>query len=697
MFPHSNWLNASSVTHQSAADTRIWRDLSIFRSSTGWKDYQLAIAPPNSYPSFIAWYIVSALRAETRADLIYTMFHFFSQNKLDAVKVDNASQRQTTMRGSRAGVVAASSVGPMLNGVLSETVSGQLGDKDSSGMQDHVESKWTDESVAITESSEDGIERQRRVRRGKQAAIEAGASPVYDWTQGRFPGMKPEVVENGTGASGHFSQTTSITATDETRESTALKKALHRRACKQAHQIKHRRCFPNKNSVGPPVDRCDRFPLRARTYPTLIPSSSPEEPPRRLCKLSTDSGQVVLQIPPQRPLPLQMTLYDGSHELPIMHAEPIVPPAYSLLILVVAVAYGGLKDPQCDADILNLIFKDHHSEYTYFDSISGENATFDAIEDAIGKLYREATKSSESKVLILLTGEGDEHNCMCLMDGKYITDRDLRRWMWKLQIDCYPKNRTVTIILDYCRTDKQTLVGSHTGVEFICSCSPGQRSAGLEFPNRKDIPRSCFLLALMMASHEPGRNGSDLVGSIDYELGRLSRLLEFTHKRIHEIGRCEPCLKGEPCPMPLPRPQHPDWQRSGSMKAVYSLVDSLSSMGIAAKVYDFFTRNVNFCRANGLPIGANILAPQPSLQTGTTQHNRGSSKPVQAAALDEYVRSVSHSTMLSAFNHTMAQASGQFTPTTSYLSPSYKKPPRPRPAFTQPPSSHSPSLLPHFA
>ncbi|GAB1519670.1 hypothetical protein RhiTH_002738 [Rhizoctonia solani] len=286
------------------------------------------------------------------------MFHFFSQNKLDAVKVDNASQRQTTMRGSRAGVVAASSVGPMLNGVLSETVSGQLGDKDSSGMQGlsekylnssqlESESKWTDESVAITESSEDGIERQRRVRRGKQAAIEAGASPVYDWTQA-LALQKPEVVENGTGASGHFSQTTSITATDETRESTALKKALH-----------------------------------------------------RLLKSHPDVS---------RPLPLQMTLYDGSHELPIMHAEPIVPPAYSLLILVVAVAYGGLKDPQCDADILNLIFKDHHSEYTYFDSISGENATFDAIEDAIGKLYREATKSSESKVLILLTGEGDEHN-----------------------------------------------------------------------------------------------------------------------------------------------------------------------------------------------------------------------------------------------------------------------------------------------
>ncbi|QRW16436.1 ICE-like protease (caspase) p20 domain protein [Rhizoctonia solani] len=508
------------------------------------------------------------------------------------------------MRGSRAGVVAASSVGPMLNGVLSETVSGQLGDKDSSGMQGlsekylnssqlESESKWTDESVAITESSEDGIERQRRVRRGKQAAIEAGASPVYDWTQA-LALQKPEVVENGTGASGHFSQTTSITATDETRESTALKKALHRQNASRSNIV-------------------DVSRIKIWLAPQL-------------------TAQVLKSHPDvSRPLPLQMTLYDGSHELPIMHAEPIVPPAYSLLILVVAVAYGGLKDPQCDADILNLIFKDHHSEYTYFDSISGENATFDAIEDAIGKLYREATKSSESKVLILLTGEGDEHNCMCLMDGKYITDRDLRRWMWKLQIDCYPKNRTVTIILDYCRTDKQTLVGSHTGVEFICSCSPGQRSAGLEFPNRKDIPRSCFLLALMMASHEPGRNGSDLVGSIDYELGRLSRLLEFTHKRIHEIGRCEPCLKGEPCPMPLPRPQHPDWQRSGH-ESIYSLVDSLSSMGIAAKVYDFFTRNVNFCRANGLPIGANILAPQPSLQTGTTQHNRGSSKPVQAAA-----------------------------------------------------------------
>jgi hypothetical protein len=51
-------------------------------------------------------------------------------------------------------------------------------------------------------------------------------------------------------------------------------------------------------------------------------------------------------------------------------------------------------------------------------------------------------------MLISLTGEGDNYNRIHLMDGEHITDRGLRLWMWNLQVDHHPNNRTVTIILD---------------------------------------------------------------------------------------------------------------------------------------------------------------------------------------------------------------------------------------------------------
>ncbi|CAE6412403.1 unnamed protein product [Rhizoctonia solani] len=266
-----------------------------------------------------------------------------------------------------------------------------------------------------------------------------------------------------------------------------------------------RRCFPKDLSIVTLVGQYARFPLRTGTYPAFTSSLNPsEEPHRRLCVLSTNDSKAGLPGAPQ--LSLQTTLYDGSHKFPIAPVLPIPSTTYNLFVLAVGVAYDGLKDPQHDLDILNALFSGRGSENVFFRGISGEDATIEVIEDAMGKLYREALKSSESNMLILLTGEGDDYNRMYLMGGTYITDRDLRSWMWKLQIDSHPETRAVAIVLDYCRTNENIPIGvPHIGVEFVWSCYPGQTAAGLRFPNRQDVPRSCFLLALMMASHEFAR------------------------------------------------------------------------------------------------------------------------------------------------------------------------------------------------
>ncbi|EUC66357.1 hypothetical protein RSOL_474750 [Rhizoctonia solani AG-3 Rhs1AP] len=168
-----------------------------------------------------------------------------------------------------------------------------------------------------------------------------------------------------------------------------------------------------------------------------------------------------------------------------------------------------------------MLFKSCGSERTYFRSISGERATLETIEEAMGELYRESLKSLDSSILILLTGDGDEENRMHLMGDVFITDQDLRRWMWRFQINSHPNKRTVTIILDHCRPNKDVPFGTRPlpslpirtghlppiGVDLIWSCSPGQMAAALLLPSTQDIPRSCFLLALMMASYSVSYKG----------------------------------------------------------------------------------------------------------------------------------------------------------------------------------------------
>ncbi|CUA69078.1 hypothetical protein RSOLAG22IIIB_03756 [Rhizoctonia solani] len=187
---------------------------------------------------------------------------------------------------------------------------------------------------------------------------------------------------------------------------------------------------------------------------------------------------------------LLASLFAGSYE----HS--------TLFILAVAVAYDDLEDPQHDFELMQAWLKDHKSGDVRFRGLSGEEATREKIENAICELYREALQVPGSNLLILLTGEGHYTNKMHLLKGRFITDSDLRIWLWKLRNESKPTEVPTTIILDYCRPNKHIPLGNaQEGVKFIWSCSLGQTAAALRLPSTQDIPRSCFLLALMMFSY----------------------------------------------------------------------------------------------------------------------------------------------------------------------------------------------------
>ncbi|KAG8689961.1 hypothetical protein FRC11_014659 [Ceratobasidium sp. 423] len=552
------------------------------------------------------------------------------------------------MRGRGAGVVVAGTGALMPNGstiigTFGGPSSGYAGKSGSSDAQDSYgshpnepepRSKWTYEPLSIADSSGENAGRSRQdVGRGRRVAAVA-ASPAYNqvqelaFQQSRSNGAKTPRLDN-------YPQSTSVAKVEVGKENAVAQCVSQDKgvaARKEPVRVQPRRSFPKNPSIVTLIDRFSRFPLRTGTDPTFISSIAYQERPQLLRTSSTHEDEV--GFPRGTKTPLQVTLYNGSRKLPSTpHALLIPSTASTLFILAVGIAYADLKDPHHDLGILEMLLQGHESERSRFKSISGEEATLEAIEEAMGEIYREALKSSGSNVLILLTGDGDEENRMHLMGDAVITDQDLRRWMWKLQIDCHPENRTVTIILDYCRTNPDIpLRAPHVGVEFIWSCSPGQTAAGLRFPSTQNIPRSCFLLAVMMASYSArNQRDLDLIIAINYELHRLLRLLELTHKKIHEAGRCVPCNEGRPCPMPPLRTQDPDWQQAGSMASFRDVVDALSKMDIVSEVYDLFMGNRFFREANELPVNGVIFKPTLSHQSGMTQSHRGASKPVCAA------------------------------------------------------------------
>ncbi|CAE6463750.1 unnamed protein product [Rhizoctonia solani] len=301
--------------------------------------------------------------------------------------------------------------------------------------------------------------------------------------------------------------------------------------------------------------------------------------------------------------PLQASLFTGSR----------IPP--TLYMLVIAVAYDKLEDPQHDFDLIQSWLKDYKSGRIHFQGVSGKEATRERIEEAIRELYSEALHSHGSKLLILLTGEGDNINRMHLMGERFITDTDIRNWLWRLRNEARPNVVPTIVVLDYCRTNQHIPLGAmQGGIEFIWSCSLGQKAAALKFKTLEGIPRSCFLLALMMASYNPAHTKGDLSAAVNRKLDQLSRLLELAKK--HKGDHSEEL-------------QQVDWGQARHMQPIHDLASMLSRMDVVPKVYRVLMSNKWFREANGLPVNWVLKNKLGRLgETGKFKYKRGTCKPV---------------------------------------------------------------------
>ncbi|KAJ1309104.1 hypothetical protein OPQ81_004782 [Rhizoctonia solani] len=493
-----------------------------------------------------------------------------------------------------------------------------LGIRDSSESSSVLEPQFilTDEPSSLTDKG------SRSVQQGRWAIARTGSSPVHNGAQAEPLGLRMCGVRQELGKAldlhqlaainleipspNDTSSPASVTPAEDIREG-AISRGISPRevAREQSIQVYRRRFFPKNASTTTLIDPFSRFPLRTGTDPTIVSYSV------------TDGG---ISIPSRTPKPpLHAGLYNGSFKLQSATS--------TLFILVIAITYNNVKDdPQHDLDTLKDLFDKNDPERTYFKSISGETATLETIEEAIGDFYREALKFSDSNMLILFTGEGDEINRMHLIGGEFITDEVVRRWMWKLQIDHHPNNRAVTVILDYCRMNPDISLGARSthahlsplGVEFIWSCSPGQTAAVIKYKSAPNIPRSCFLLALMMASYSNWP---------DYHV-----FWSLYIKRVTvPLVPCIACSKNEPCPRPPPRPQDPDWEHAGSMDSVYDLVDRLSKMDVVSEIHDLFMSKTLYREAIQLPPTRITSQPNSSPHSGTMKSIQGSPKQAHAA------------------------------------------------------------------
>jgi hypothetical protein len=174
-------------------------------------------------------------------------------------------------------------------------------------------------------------------------------------------------------------------------------------------------------------------------------------------------------------------------------------------VLVVAVDYLGLQDPEHDLEFWKTMLDDSilNSEIIYFIKLAGEEATPENIRKELAQMYHDSEalgKVGRPNLFVYLTGEGDDQNRMCLLGGKSVSEEEIDRWLTELRTEC-GYARPITLALDICRSnkDKPGTKMSH-GIDLICSASPGEQAKAIRFESDQAKPYSCFILAFIAAS-----------------------------------------------------------------------------------------------------------------------------------------------------------------------------------------------------
>ncbi|KEP47147.1 putative transmembrane protein [Rhizoctonia solani 123E] len=297
-------------------------------------------------------------------------------------------------------------------------------------------------------------------------------------------------------------------------------------------------------------------------------------------------------------------------------------------ILVVAVN-GQLQDPEHDLEFWKKMLNDPalKSEAIYFISLVGEGATREHIQEGITQLFHDSEAlgvSDRVKLFVYLTGEGNDKNSMCLLNGESLSKREINRWMWELRAT-WGYTRSITLVLDICRrNDHEQGPSSYCGIELISSCSAGQKAQAIRFESDQDMPYSCFFLALVVASLDSStKTSASFETNIGWRLSQLVGLIKS--KQASEKSNEGPGL------------QEPDW--SEDLSTFLELAKMLSRTKLAREARDFVIRYFP---------AESILMHNANLRLKTTHH-------LQAIGTFELVISI-WSAVLSFFVYTLVSA-----------------------------------------
>ncbi|CAE6460270.1 unnamed protein product [Rhizoctonia solani] len=250
-------------------------------------------------------------------------------------------------------------------------------------------------------------------------------------------------------------------------------------------------------------------------------------------------------------------------------------------ILVVAVN-GQLQDPEHDLEFWKKMLNDPalKSEAIYFISLVGEGATREHIREGIAQLFHDSEAlgvPDRVKLFVYLTGEGNDQNSMCLLNEEGLSKREINQWMWELRAT-WGYTRSITLVLDICRRNgHEQEPSSYCGIEFISSCSTGQKAQAIRFESDQDMPYSCFFLALVVASLDSSMStNASFETNIGWRLSQLVGLIKS--KQASEKNNEGPGL------------QEPDWSKVDDLSTFLELAKMLSRTKLAREARDFVIR-----------------------------------------------------------------------------------------------------------
>ncbi|CAE6423638.1 unnamed protein product [Rhizoctonia solani] len=353
-----------------------------------------------------------------------------------------------------------------------------------------------------------------------------------------------------------------------------------------------------------PPGRLKRVKIKAKDR--FIPYSNARRRHRGLTPGTVETHQV------EKKNSLENTLFGNPH---LLQQDTIV-----WFILIVAVDYPGrdLQDPEHDLEFWRKMLKDPalDSEIIYLIELAGSDATPENIRESLAQLYCDSealVTVGRPKLFVYLTGEGDaDRNRMHLLDGEFLSEQDIDRWLWELRTSC-GFTRPITLVLDICRTNKDVPSAKmRHGVGLIYSSSSGEKAHALQFKSEQDTPYSSFMLAFVIASSvSPTSTTAEFVEAVEQRLGQLTGLIKLAASR-----KCDED----------PGPQHPDWSQAGDLSTFLGLSRMLSRTAVARKVHDFITQLPYFREENTTSGSTSRHKSLP--EDRTTHHHRGTSKSV---------------------------------------------------------------------